>query len=194
MMKKLLPKLLFSLMVLPLFLQAQTTVVQGTTSMGNGSGDILFGAKAGFLMSDLRGNGFADNTPRPGFQVGGIVEIPITGDFYLDPELLFSFQGTRGIGDNLNLYYLNIPVMGKYHITDEIAVELGPQVSVLLAGNYDDFNIDANTLDIGLGAGGGYRLDDNFYFQLRVNTGFLRVIDTLNTYNLVVQVGACYFF
>lgn len=160
----------------------------------SGGGDILFGAKAGFVLSDLRGDGIIDNTPHPGFQVGGIVEIPITGDFYLDPELLFTMQGTNGIGDNLNLFYLNLPVMGKYHITEEIAVELGPQLGVLLFGNYDDFNIDANTIDVGLGVGGGYRLDDNFYFQLRFNTGFLKVIDGLKTYNLALQIGASYFF
>ncbi len=183
----------FSLTLATSFLNAQT-VIKGTSLVGSGSGEILLGAKAGLVVSDLRGDGIVDNTPHIGFQVGGIAEIPITEDIYLDPELLLTLQGTRGIGDNLNLFYVNIPVMGKYHITEEIAVELGPQLGVLLGGNYDDFNIDAKTIDVGLGIGGGYRLDDNIYFQLRFNTGFIKVFDNLDTYNIAAQIGASYFF
>ncbi|WP_273567569.1 porin family protein [Maribacter halichondriae] len=190
-MKKLFPLLLFFLMALPSMNYSQN-VVQGTSSLSGGS-DIRFGAKAGLVVSDLRGNGIIDNSPHPGFQVGGIVEIPITGDFYLDPELLFSMQGTNNTGDNLHLYYLNVPIMGKYHITEEIAVEAGPQVGILLGGNYDDL-LETSTIDIGIGVGGGYRLDENFYFQLRFNTGFIKVIDNINTYNIAVQIGASYFF
>jgi len=190
-MKKLFPLLLFFLATLPLIGYSQD-VIQGTSSM-SGSSDIRFGAKAGLVVSDLRGNGIIDNSPHPGFQVGGIVEIPITGDFYLDPELLLSMQGTNNTGDNLHLYYLNVPIMGKYHITEEIAVEAGPQVGILLGGNYDDL-LETSTIDVGIGVGGGYRLDENFYFQLRFNTGFIRVIDNINTYNIAVQIGASYFF
>ena len=184
--------LLFYLTLATTFTNAQT-VIQGTSSIGSG-GDILFGAKAGLIVSDLRGDGIVDNTPHIGFQVGGIAEIPIADEFYLGPEILLSMQGTKGIGDNLHLYYLNLPIMGKYHITEEIAVELGPQLGVLLFGNHDDFNIDAQTIDVGLGIGGGYRLDDNFYFQLRFNTGFLKVLDATKTYNIAAQIGASYFF
>lgn len=191
-MNKVIYAFVFFVTLLTASVNAQT-VIQGTSSVGS-SGDILFGAKAGLVVSDLRGDGIIDNTPHIGFQVGGVAEIPLTGDFYLNPELLFSMQGTNGIGDNLHLYYLNLPVMGKYHITDEIAVELGPQLGVLLFGNNDDFNIDAQTIDVGIGASGGYRLNDNFYFQLRFNTGFLKVIDGLNTYNVAAQIGASYFF
>ncbi|MFH6604921.1 porin family protein [Maribacter algicola] len=181
-------------LVLTISTLSAQTVIKGTSLVGNGSGDILFGAKAGLVVSDLRGDGIVDNTPHIGFQVGGIAEIPIAEDIYLDPELLLTLQGTRGIGDNLNLFYVNIPVMGKYHITDEIAVELGPQLGVLLGGNYDDFNIDAKTIDVGLGIGGGYRLDSNIYLQLRFNTGFIKVFENLDTYNIAAQIGASYFF
>lgn len=192
-MRKIFYPLVFFFILSTALISAQT-VIQGTSSMGSGGGDIRFGAKASLVVSDLRGDGIVDNNPHIGFQVGGIAEIPITGNFYVDPELLLTMQGTNGIGDNLNLFYLNLPVMGKYHITEEIAVEFGPQLGVLLFGNHDDFNIDAKTIDVGIGAGGGYRLDDNFYFQLRFNTGFLKVIDGLKTYNIAAQIGASYFF
>ncbi|NHF61296.1 PorT family protein [Flavobacteriaceae bacterium TP-CH-4] len=172
--------------------QAQN-VIQGTSSMGSG-GDFRFGAKAAFMLTDLLGDGIVDNTPLPGFQAGGAMEIPITDEIYFAPEALFSLQGAGGIADNLRLFYLNFPLMGKYHITEEFAVEFGPQLGILLGDNVDDFGLETNALDIGIGAGGGYRLNDNIYFQLRVNTGFIKVLENVKAYNAALQVGAIYYF
>ena len=171
---------------------AQTTD-QEVTYIRRGK-DVHFGAKAGFLVTNLSGNGLVGNYARPGIHFGGLVEIPISGEFYFQPELLFALQGTNGDNVDLKFNYLNIPLLGKYHITDEIAAELGPQIGILIGGNAGDFNLVTNTIDVGLGLGGGYRLNDNLYFQLRANLGFVKVLDNLNTYNTSFQIGACYFF
>lgn len=157
------------------------------------SSDIIFGPKVGLNMTRLLGDGLSTTGLLPGFHVGGAVEIPISGEFYFAPELLFSLQGTRVVGTNLRLGYLNIPLMGKYHITDKIAVEFGPQVGILVTDNAEDFNLLTNTFDVGLGAGGGYRLNDNFYFQLRFNAGFLKVIENVKATNTALQIGAIYY-
>lgn len=171
----------------------EAQVIQGTSSMKGGS-DLRFGAKAAFLGSNLVGDGLVDNTPLPGFQVGGAVEIPITDVVYFAPELLVSFQGAGSIGDNIRLGYVNFPLMGKYDITEEIAVEFGPQIGILISDNLDDINLDANTIDVGLGVGGGYRLDDNIYLQLRFNAGFIKVIENVKAYNMALQIGGIYYF
>ena len=171
---------------------AQTTDQEVTyIRLGN---DVQFGAKGGFLVSDLRGQGLSGNYSRPGFYIGGLVEVPISESFYFQPELFFSVQGTNGDNVDLKFNYLNLPLMGKYHITEEIAAELGPQIAFLIGGNTDDFNLDTNSIDVGLAAGGGYRLNTNLYFQLRVNLGFIRVLGNIDTYTTSFQVGACYFF
>ncbi len=174
------------------FVQSQT-VVQGTSNM-NGGGDFRYGAKAAFLVSNLLGDGLVDNSSKPGFQVGGVLEIPIMDEFYFAPELLISLQGAGGVSDNLRFLYLNVPLMGKYYITEDIALELGPQLGLLLSDNTEDFNLTSNSIDVGVGAGGGYRLDDNFYFQLRINLGFIKVIENVKAYNAALQVGAIYYF
>lgn len=178
---------------------AMGQVIQGTSNAGGGggSGDMMFGVKAGFGFSTFLGRDYVDITPKPGFYVGGVAEIPAFLDgFYFQPEVMIQLQGADiGAGD-LNLWYVHLPIMGKYHITDEIAVELGPQIGFLLADNWDEdlSVIDTKKVNIGLNIGGGYRLDENFYFNLRLSPGFTRVIEATSTKNFAFQIGANYFF
>lgn len=174
-------------------------VIQGTSNAaGSGvSGDMMFGVKAGFGLSTFTGRDYIDITPRPVFFVGGLVEIPAFMDnFYLQPEFLIQFQGADIGAGNLNLLYAHLPLMGKYHITEQIAVEFGPQIGFLLSDNWDEdlSVIDTNKLHIGLNLGGGYRMNENFYFQARLSPGLSRVIEETKTRNMVFQVGASYFF
>jgi len=174
-------------------------VIQGTSNVrgGGSNGDFAFGAKAGFGFSTILGRDFVNITPKPVLYVGGIVEIPAFFDaFYIQPELIFQLQGADiGSGD-LNLLYVHLPVMGKYHITEEIAVEFGPQIGFLIADNWnEDISVvDTNKVNIGLNVGGGYRLNENFYFNLRISPGLTRVIEETNTKNFAFQIGANYFF
>lgn len=174
-------------------------VIQGTsnTSGSGGSGDMMFGVKVGFGFSTFLGRDYVDITPKPGFYVGGVAEIPAFFDgFYLQPEVMIQVQGADIGAGNLNLLYLHVPFMGKYHITDAIAVEFGPQIGFLLSDNWDEdiSIIDTKKINIGLNVGGGYRLNENLYFNLRLSPGFTRVIEETSTKNFAVQIGANYFF
>lgn len=175
-------------------------VIEGTSNMGSSdgaSGDMNFGFKAGFGVSTFFGSGFTGISARPGFYVGGIAEIPAFFDgFYLQPEMIFALQGADVGFENLNLLYLHVPLMGKYHITDKIAVEFGPQIGFLVADNWDDpvTGSDTNKINLGINIGGGYRLNENFYFQLRFSPGFTKILDNTNLKNGAVQIGAAYFF
>lgn len=174
-------------------------VIKGTsnTTSNNDLDDITFGVKAGFSFSTFSGGDYVDITPKPGFYVGALVEIPALIDgFYFQPEVMIQLQGADIGVDNLNLLYLHVPLMGKYHITEEIAVEFGPQIGVLLADNWDEdlSIIDTKKVNIGLNIGGGYRLNERLYFQLRFSPGFSRVIESTTTKNMSFQLGASYFF
>lgn len=175
-------------------------VIQGTSNVDNNAGsnrDFKIGVKAGFGASTFFGSDFTGISARTNFYAGGIVELPVFFDgFYLQPELLLSFQGADIGFQNLNLFYLHIPLMGKYQITDQIAVEFGPQIGFLLADNWDDpvSGSETNKIDFALNIGGGYRLNENLYFQLRFSSGFTKILDNTNLKNGVFQVGAAYFF
>jgi len=174
-------------------------VIQGTSnaSGGGASGDMMYGVKAGLGFSTFLGRDYVDITPKPGFYFGGVAEIPAFLDgFYLQPELLVQLQGADIGAGNLNLLYVHIPVMGKYHITEAIAVELGPQVGFLISDNWDEevSIIDTKKVNIGLNIGGGYRMNENIYFNVRISPGFTRVIEATSTKNFAFQIGANYFF
>lgn len=171
-------------------------------TQAQGSGDIRFGAKAGFNMSTLGGDANYSYDAKPGFHLGGVVEIPVSDKLLIQPEALISLQGSGGFfQDDLNFWYLNVPVMAKYNIWDKLFIEAGPQVSLLLSDNLDgnlyggntQIGFESNGLDFGFGAGAGYRLDDNFYFQLRINTGFINALKNTSSKNRTFQISAVYF-
>ena len=164
--------------------------------------DVRFGPKAGFNLAKLGGDAIYSYDLKPGFHLGGALEIPVSDTFYVQPEALISLQGSGGFfQDDLNLWYLNVPVMGKLRIFDEVYVEAGPQLGFLISdnleGNYfgGEPNVDQNSngIDFGLGVGAGYRLDDNFYFQLRFNAGMINSIKDIKSKNRVLQIAAIYF-
>ncbi|WP_373519642.1 porin family protein [Pricia sp.] len=175
--------------------QVYAQVIQGSSSSGS-IGEIGFGAKAGLNFTTFLGNDFVDISPKLGAYVGGMAEIPaFFENFYFQPELLLSFQGADIGAGNLNLSYLNLPLMAKYHITEGIAAEFGPQIGVRLSDNGDDFGgFETNSTQIGLNFGGGYRLNDHFYFQLRIGLGLSKVRKNTDLRNGVVSLGGAYFF
>lgn len=183
-------------------MNAQVIVQDKTTSGGSSgaSGDIRFGAKAGLNMSTFINKDFFDVTPKIGGYVGGLVEIPVTDEIYAQPEMIISVQGADIGPGNLNLVYVHVPLMGKYHITEEIAAEFGPQIGFVLSDNADDFQnvnlttLKTNALQVALNFGGGYRLDENIYLQARFSLGLTKTVEDSSIKNGVFQIGAAYIF
>ncbi|MFK7812193.1 MAG: hypothetical protein AB8B59_06840 [Maribacter sp.] len=170
-------------------------VIQGSSNAnGIGSGDIMFGAKAGFGVSTDLFRNYVNVTNNPTFFLGGLAEIPAFFDqFYLQPEVQIQIASSIIGGENLTRLYLQVPMMAKYHLTDEFAVEFGPQVGILI---FDNWNQNIGVVDIqkvgfSMNAGGGYRLNENFYFNLRVGSSLSRVNNS-GSFNF--QIGANYFF
>ncbi|MCD8540050.1 MAG: PorT family protein [Leadbetterella sp.] len=91
---------------------------------------------------------------KPGFHIGGTVEIPVSDMFYVEPGLLFSNKGVKLDRDELleigggyftvrnkgsfDLYYLDIPLNGKVKFDVGSSVKVygtfGPYVGVGVAG------------------------------------------------------------
>lgn len=160
--------------------------------------DLSLGVKAGLNVSSLGGAANNSYGSKPGFHAGIVAEMALSDAFLVQPEALISFQGSgngiTGLSNDINLFYLNIPVALKYNVWNELHIEAGPQLSALLGNNLEDFALGANKIDFGLFVGAGYRLDDNFYFQLRYNAGFINAIEDVTSKNRVLQVSAIYFF
>ncbi len=74
-----------------------------------------FGIKGGLNLSTVVGGEVENTKTFVGFHVGGFAEINIVEKFFIQPELLFSAQGTKVDGPfedgDIKLNYLNIPEM-----------------------------------------------------------------------------------
>ncbi|MEP5255800.1 MAG: porin family protein [Winogradskyella arenosi] len=163
--------------------------------------DITFGAKAGLNSASFTG-GDADRNRLLGFHVGIISEIRLSESFSLQPELLYSTQGSE-VQDvvKIKVDYLAIPVMAKYYLAEGFSIEVGPQFSFLVndKGEYinsdlPDEDTNAANIDIGANAGIGYNLGANLFVQARYNFGISTVAENPDIKNSVFQVALGYKF
>lgn len=114
------------------------------------------GLKGGVNMSSFAG-GNSQNF-KPGLQIGGTVEIPLT--FYkkvsVQAELQYSVQGYKGKDydqidmqtkevtetlklEDVTMHYLYVPITFKYYVNPNFSVELGGQIGYMLdaKGQFD---------------------------------------------------------
>lgn len=144
-----------------------------------------FGVKGGLNLSTVVGGDVENTKSLVGFHVGGLAEIHIVEKFYIQPELLFSAQGTKVDGPfggdaDIKLNYLNIPVVAKYYIVDKkFNVEAGPQLGVLLSAKADGEDIKdfTRSVDFGFNIGAGYSFTDNLSIGLRYTIGLSPLSD-----------------
>jgi hypothetical protein len=155
-------------------------------------GEIQFGVKAGVNFAKLTGDAVEDADGRTGFHIGGVVEIPVSEKFSVQPELVYSQQGLQSkydfdgtsVEEKLKLDYINIPVMAKFYVSDGFAIEAGPQFGFKMNAKYEvegggeSFEEDAENVsgfDLGIGAGVSYKMDTGLFFQARYMFGLSNV-------------------
>lgn len=105
---------------------------------------LRFGAKAGVNVATITGD-LEGNKALTGFHIGAIAEIKINEKFAVQPEMLYSSQGSKSRyteGNSISylsidythtLSYLNIPIIAKYYVAPKLSLETGPQVGFLLS-------------------------------------------------------------
>ncbi|WP_276168502.1 porin family protein [Zobellia alginiliquefaciens] len=166
--------------------------------------DFGFGVKGGINVASIGGSaysGLGSLGTKVSFHLGGVAEIPISDKIAVQPELLYSSQGTNwdyGTGDNnLKLDYINLPILGKYAIIEGLSAEAGPVVGFLISTNEEDDD-RFNTLDFAFAIGASYKLNDNIFFSLRYNKGVTNINGDSFTggksQNNVFQLSAGYAF
>ena len=179
-------------------------IAVSTVSTSFAQGEVHFGAKAGVNVASIGGDaylggGFGSFGSRVSFHVGGLVEVPITEKISVQPEVLYSSQGSNwdftGAGD-IKLDYINFPIMGKYHIIEGLSGELGPVIGVLIKADQSGVDVKDSykSTDIAIGIGATYRLPMGVFFSLRYNKGITDINDisgyTYSNQNNVFQVSA----
>lgn len=158
------------------------------------------GIKGGLNLYSL--NSDIDNAydVKPSFHIGLLGHIHITNHFAIQPEVVFSAQGTKyGDNLNLNLNYVNAPVLFQYMFDNGFRLQAGPQVGFLVAAKADgeDVNRNFKSIDFGMAVGASYvHPPSGFGIDARYNHGITTIAETENvdTYNRGFQVGVFYLF
>jgi len=183
---------------------------------------VRFGVKAGLNLANqkISGSGIDLSTKNTvGFNIGGVVEIPIASSFFFQPGVSFSTKGfkyeetllgtTTTLKSSLN--YLDIPLnlMYKIRATENLGVLVlaGPNLGLGLSGKYDDGtektdvkfgsaeDDDLKALDFGLNFGAGVEFGK---FQITAQYGLglsnLSTQTDASAKNNVLSFNVAYFF
>tara|TARA_B110000967_G_C18839693_1_gene538670 strand:+ start:820 stop:1446 length:627 start_codon:yes stop_codon:yes gene_type:complete len=166
--------------------------------------DIIFGAKAGVNLANVDA-GEVDTDVVSSFHIGITAEFEISDTFSIQPELVYSLQGTSIITEarplKLEVLYktnfINLPIMAKYYVSEGISLEAGPQIGFLINAEVEtditnstdsseniSITIDSKdnykSIDFGFNVGVGYKLESGLNFTLRYNLGLSNLSDTGN--------------
>lgn len=189
--------------------------VLGTITTAVAQQQVKFGPKAGLNFANLSGDDNSDMLT--GFHVGAVAEIKFNEKFSIQPEVVYSAQGTKytetfpvlgTVETSLNNDYINIPILAKYYIVDGFSVEAGPQVGFLMKseskveGGSGSVTTDSKdnfkSTDFGLGLGLAYDLPVGLFVNARYNLGLSDIRENTSAgdavKNNVIQVGIGYKF
>ena len=160
-------------------------------------GSTTFGVKAGANFYSIGGSD-ADEAgldekrkTKIGLAIGGLVNIPVSTQFSVQPEVLFSQEGNlQKEGDvkvAINLAYINIPVMLQYNNPSGFYAETGPQVGFLMSAKSKiddgtdeeetDIKDELKSIGFSWALGAGYKLKNGLGFGARYNLGLSTLDD-----------------
>jgi len=175
-----------------------TIAVLGITKSINAQ-NVDIGFKTGLNISNFTG-GDADRNSLFDFHIGGLAEFKINKKFSLQPELLYTRQGSEVENSvKIKVDYLAIPLMAKYYISEKFSIEAGPQVSFLINDKAEfndssipDVDTDASSFDFGLNIGFAYNINSNLFAQVRYNYSITTVVENPDIKNSVFQISLGY--
>ena len=121
------------------------TVLLTTTTFGQG---IDLGIKAGATFANL--TGATDASTKTGFVGGAFLTIKFSDKIAIQGDLLYSQQGAKLELDDINLNYINFPIVLKYYIIKRINIQAGPQFGTVVNDNLGEVfgPNDINSFDI----------------------------------------------
>lgn len=172
-----------------------------------------WGIKAGLNLANFAGKDAKDAKMKAGFNVGAVTEFKLSEKFAVGPELVYSTQGcsfdmpnfndegeTSGTTKlKINAQYLNLPIMAKYYVLENLSINLGPQlgyaVSVKQKMGSTKVKVDDGykKFDVSLGVGATYNFG-KIFADARYNYGLTKVMDDTKAKNSVIQIGVGYKF
>ncbi len=155
---------------------------------------INLGIKAGANFSSLKGDGnTGDNLTS--YHIGALLELNILPSFSIQPELMYSSQGSKINDEDYKLTYISVPVLAKFYVLpNKLSFEAGPQFSFLTDDNLDDTLDKTKSFDFALAGGVGLNIINGLFAQARYVVGMTDVSSDTKAKNHVIQLSIGYRF
>ena len=169
-----------------------------------------FGVKGGINIASTTNDEGDQSGSRFGFHAGLLAHIHLAPNWSLQPEVVYSSQGSKyttptlNVEHQLSLNYINIPLQLQYNFNNGFRLQTGPQIGFLasVADKVDgtetgDFTSDDfKSTDFSWTFGLGYLGSSGFGIDGRYNLGISNINDfgTATVKNTVFQLGVFYLF
>jgi len=170
-----------------------------------------FGVKGGINFSNMTSDYYLESDSKTEFHIGLVAEIPIVNKFSIQTEILYSEQGTKSkvelLGGNpslveYNLNYLQVPVLAKIYLFQNLSIEVGPSFNFLVKDEeifeYTTLTNVGSNFEFSGVLGVSYKVRGGFFGTLRYLNGFTVALDRElrdeDAKNRVFQLGIGYMF
>ena len=169
-------------------------IIVGVTALANAQG-VHIGIKAGANMNKISGMEFKSGYEL-GYHAGLFSEVYLGKKFAIQPELLWNqvnmkkatgtqviINGWQDSSTKIQLKYLTVPLLIKYHLSNNFALNLGAQYGILIDQQNSTFGNAKEAIKSGdFSVVGGFTVD---FTKLRVygryNIGLNNLSDVQNT-------------
>ena len=167
---------------------------------------VQFGLKGGLNGTNLNFENSTDGNYKLAWHAGALAHIHLSKQFALQPEVMYSEQGANikeGTYEyDINLNYINVPVLLQYMTSSGFRLQTGPQFGYLVHAENEAPGADAEInsgykkFDFSWTVGAGYKFASGFGIDARYNHGLTDVHEVIPTdiQNRVFQVGIFYQF
>ncbi|MEP7197114.1 MAG: porin family protein [Saprospiraceae bacterium] len=168
---------------------------------------INIGIKGGLNIYTVNGSNYYKNTQQLAFNLGLLGHIHLSKRHALQPELVYSVEGFKyesgGSKVDVQLRYVNVPVLFQYMFDNGFRLELGPQLGFLQnAKSREDgtsTNVSYKYQRTELGIAGGFSYVNpptGLGIDLRYNHGLSDINrgSYYESFNRGVQLGLFYLF
>jgi len=176
---------------LPVLLAAfLITSVASAQHSSSPAGHVVLGIKGGINFYNVQNNNNTSYDQRTGYHFGILGHIHRNSVWAFQPELVYSAQGAK----NLELGYVNIPLLLQYMFNNGFRLQAGPQLGLLVSSDNSD---NWNPMDLALSVGASYVVPSTgFGLDLRYNHGLndINKSSDVKTTNRGVQFGLFYLF
>lgn len=169
------------------------------------SSGVSFGVKGGVNFATITGDETDDLDGRTGLNAGAVANIPISELFAVQPEALYSTQGSTftedGLDVTIKLDYINVPVLADFTVAEGLSLQGGPQIGFNITKEFEADGIsmeieDVESVIVEAAVGAQYRLPVGLFFQARYVIGLTNISSDsdVSNQNSVISLAAGWFF